>query len=161
MTSKLQIEALLTLSQKSPSFYVSFLKTLWEKEKLLVTSYFSFFPQRFLTIWRTICRFHQIWICCLQTHSYWNSLKFVVLERVNPLPGKVFQTLPNWKSLQTTNFKFDENSRKLSKWLENTVGKGEIARYEQFLLFPQCFQNACFPGASKGVIVWERVNPSI
>ena len=26
------------------------------------------------------------------------------------------------------------------KQLENTVGKGEIARYEQFLLFPQCFQ---------------------
>ena len=36
--------------------------------------------------------------------------------------------------------------------------KGEIARYEQFLLFPQCFQKACFPGASKGVIVWEWVN---
>ena len=29
--------------------------------------------------------------------------------------------------------------------------------YEQFLLFPQCFQKACFPGASKGVIVWEWV----
>ena len=42
--------------------------------------------------------------------------------------------------------------------VENTVGKGEIARYEQFLLFPQCFQNACFPGVSKGVIVWEWVN---
>ena len=41
--------------------------------------------------------------------------------------------------------------------VENTVGKGEIARYEQFLLFPQCFQKACFPGASKGVIVWEWV----
>ena len=41
----------------------------------------------------------------------------------------------------------------------NTVGKGEIARYEQFLLFPQCFQKACFPGASKGVIVWEWVKP--
>ena len=25
-------------------------------------------------------------------------------------------------------------------WVENIVGKGEIARYEQFLLFPQCFQ---------------------
>ena len=25
------------------------------------------------------------------------------------------------------------------KSLENTVGKGEIARYEQFLLFPLCF----------------------
>ena len=24
--------------------------------------------------------------------------------------------------------------------VENIVGKGEIARYEQFLLFPQCFQ---------------------
>ena len=23
------------------------------------------------------------------------------------------------------------------------MGKGEIAHYEQFLLFPQCFQKAC------------------
>ena len=50
------------------------------------------------------------------------------------------------------NFEFDEDTRKFSEWVENTVGKGEIARYEQFLLFPQCFQKACFPGASKGVI---------
>ena len=28
----------------------------------------------------------------------------------------------------------------LSVWVENIVGKGEIARYEQFLLFPQCFK---------------------
>ena len=41
---------------------------------------------------------------------------------------------------------------------EHFLGKGEIARYEQFLLFPQSFQKACFPGASKGVIVWEWVN---
>ena len=37
------------------------------------------------------------------------------------------------------------------------MGKGEIAHHEQFLLFPQCFQKACFPGVSKGVIVWELV----
>ena len=37
------------------------------------------------------------------------------------------------------------------------MGKGEIARYEQFLIFPQCFQKTCFPEASKGVIVWEWV----
>ena len=61
------------------------------------------------------------------------------------------------KDVADDNFKFDENGRKLSKWVENTVRKGEIARYEQFLLFPQCFQKACFPGASKGVIVWEWV----
>ena len=35
--------------------------------------------------------------------------------------------------------------------------KGEIAHYEQFLLFPQCFLKACFPGASTGIIVWEWV----
>ena len=29
---------------------------------------------------------------------------------------------------------------------------------EKFLLFLHCFQKACFPGASKGVIVWEWVN---
>ena len=34
------------------------------------------------------------------------------------------------------NFKFDENARKFSKRVENIVGKGEIARNEQFLLFP-------------------------
>ena len=53
------------------------------------------------------------------------------------------------------NFKFDENGRKLSKQVANTAGKGEIARNEQFLLFPQCFQKA--QEASKGVIVWEWV----
>ena len=54
---------------------------------------------------------------------------------------------------QTTNFrlfqtqrvcrhhlKFDENGRRILKLVENNVGKGEIARHEQFLLFPQCFQ---------------------
>ena len=39
------------------------------------------------------------------------------------------------------------NSMKMAesslKKVENTVGKGEIARYEQFLLFTQCFQKAC------------------
>ena len=61
------------------------------------------------------------------------------------------------KDFADDNFKFDENGRKLFKPVENTVGKGEIARYEQFLIFQQCFQKACFPGVSKGVIVWEWV----
>ena len=61
------------------------------------------------------------------------------------------------KEFADDNVKFDENGRKLSKRVENPVGKGKIARYEQFLLFPQCFQKGCFPWASKGVIVWEWV----
>ena len=62
------------------------------------------------------------------------------------------------KEFADNSFKFDENGRKLSKQVENTVGKGEIVRYKQFLLFPQCFQKACLPEVSKGVIVWEWVN---
>ena len=62
------------------------------------------------------------------------------------------------KEFPDDNFKFDETGIKLSKRVENTVGKGEIARYEQLLLLPHCFQNACFPGASKGVIVLEKTN---
>ena len=43
------------------------------------------------------------------------------------------------KFLQTT-ISYDENGRKFSKRVENTVRKGEIAHCEQFLLFPQHFQ---------------------
>ena len=59
--------------------------------------------------------------------------------------------------LQTTISDLTKVAETLSKWVENTVGKGEIACYEQFLLSLQCFQKDCFPGASKGVIVWEWV----
>ena len=41
------------------------------------------------------------------------------------------------KELGDDNFGFDENGRSFKR-VENTVGKGEIARYEQFLLFPHC-----------------------
>ena len=76
---------------------------------------------------------------------------------INPLPDDKILDWSILKQFTDNNFKFDENSRKFSKRVENTVGKGEIAHYEQFLLFPQCFQKACFPEASKGVIVWEWV----
>ena len=46
------------------------------------------------------------------------------------------------------NFNYDENGRKLSKRVENTVGKGEIARYKQFLLFP-VFSKGLFPRGAK------------
>ena len=37
----------------------------------------------------------------------------------------------------------------LSDQVENIVGKGEIACYKQFLLFPQCFQMQFDVDASK------------
>ena len=39
----------------------------------------------------------------------------------------------------------------LSDWVENIVGKAEIARHEQFLLFQQCFQKLPSVDASKWV----------
>ena len=77
---------------------------------------------------------------------------------LNPLPDDWILDSSKLKEFAVDNFKFDENGRKLSKQLESTVGKGEIARYEQNLLFPQCFQKTCFLEVSKGVIVWEWVN---
>ena len=55
---------------------------------------------------------------------------------------------PNFRLFQTERvcrrqFQFDEDGTKFFKWVENAVGKGEIARYEQFLLFRQGFQKAC------------------
>ena len=52
------------------------------------------------------------------------------------------------KEFADDNFKFDGNGRKLSKWVENTVGKGEIACYEQFPLSP-VFSKGLFPRGVK------------
>ena len=55
------------------------------------------------------------------------------------------------------NFKFNENGRRLTKWVENTIRKGEIACYEPFLLLPQCFRKTCTAYMYKQGLVSERV----
>ena len=60
-----------------------------------------------------------------------------------PFPKRQILDSSKLKEFADDNSKFDENGRKLSKQVENTVWKGEIAHYEQFLLFPQCFQKTC------------------
>ena len=61
-----------------------------------------------------------------------------------PFPERQIKDSSKLKKFADDNFESDENGIKFCKMLENTVGKGEIARYEQFLLFQ--------PG-----LVWERV----
>ena len=49
---------------------------------------------------------------------------------INPLPD---DKILDWSKLKWSadkNFEFDLKSRKYSKLVKNTVGKGEIARYE-------------------------------
>ena len=56
------------------------------------------------------------------------------------------------KGFADNNFKFDENGRKLLKWVENTAGNllktlwqdGEIARKEQFLLLATVFSKGLY-----------------
>ena len=52
---------------------------------------------------------------------------------------RLFQTQRDYKR----HYKFDKNGGMFCRGIENTVGKEEIARYEQFLFFPQCFQKIC------------------
>ena len=44
------------------------------------------------------------------------------------------------KEFADDKFKLHENGRMFLKQAGNTVGEGEVARCEQFLLFQQCFQ---------------------
>ena len=60
-----------------------------------------------------------------------------------PFPERQILYLSKLKEFADDNFECDENCGMFSIRIENTVGKGEIARYEQFLLFPQCFQKTC------------------
>ena len=60
-----------------------------------------------------------------------------------PLPKRQILDSSKLKAVADDNFEFDGNGRNFSYRVENTVGKGEIAHYEQFLLFPQCFQKTC------------------
>ena len=113
-----------------------------EKGEIAQDEQFHLFPRCFLcNLYLKILKKTQF-NCRLQRLLIWEDLKMPIMEWVNLFPNDKLWTLPNWKSLRTTIFKVDENGKKFTKRVENTVGKGEIARDEQFLLFPQCFQKA-------------------
>ena len=97
-------------------------KILSEKEKLLVTRRGE------------IARYEQFLLspqCFQETRTF---------------PKRQILDSSNSKEFADDIFKFNENGRKFCKRIENTVGKGEIALDEQFLLFPQCFQEICTVG---------------
>ena len=70
-----------------------------------------------------------------ETEYLW-SIGLALSQKTN---FRLFQT----ERVAADNFKSDENGRKFFAQLENMVGKGENAGYDQFLLFPQCFQMTC------------------
>ena len=76
---------------------------------------------------------------------------------VNPLPHMPILGPPSSSANKDMMSKIWTNGIQLPDWVENVVGKEEIARYEQFLLFPQCFQKLSVFDASKRVSMEWRV----
>ena len=78
------------------------------------------------------------------------------------LIAKVVNSLPNDKILDQSKLKGFADVKinvaqklKFILWrVENIVGKGENAGYQNFLLFPQCFQKASCIGSLKVMIGW-------
>ena len=61
----------------------------------------------------------------------------------NTFPKRKILGFAKLKEFADDNFKFDKKWQKVFKTFRNTVIKGEIARYEQFLLLSQCLQKTC------------------
>ena len=72
-----------------------------------------------------------------------------------PFPKRQILDFSKLRGFADGNFKFDENVRMFSQRVENTVGKVEIAHYEQFLLFPKCFPKTCTADTLKPGLVWN------
>ena len=132
-----------------------FLKTLYEKEKMLVTS-ISPFPIMFSTLPNTNFIFSLTFI--LSSANAFNldkskNLRFgkeissLITEQSVSLTLYLicqFWALPVQQQIKIWCHKYWQMGIQVSDWVENIVGKEEIACYEQFLLFPQCFQKLSF-----------------
>ena len=95
-------------------------------------------------------------ILFIETRDYKHVLYSIPVETM-------FHSLTNDKCLDQAKFKAfaDDNSNvdkmvifSVKERVENIVRKGENAGYQHFLLFPQCFQKASFPGSLKVGILW-------
>ena len=62
------------------------------------------------------------------------------------------------KEFSNDSSKVVENGGEFAELVENTVGKEENARNEQFLLFPHCFQKPNTADTYTPGLVWARVN---
>ena len=84
------------------------------------------------------------------------SLLLYIFWLTNP-PPMAFNPLPHMPILGSSNSAANKNMMskiwtkgvQLPDQVENIVGKGEIARYVQFLLFLQCFQKLSVVHVSK------------
>ena len=81
-----------------------------------------------------------------------------LLKSHQPIPRQQILDSSRLKGYADNNFKFDKNGRRLSKWVENTMGKGETAHYEQFLLFHSVFKRLVSQGRQKVSLCGKELN---
>ena len=108
---------------------------------MLENQHFLLFPQCFLSNPQEILSFWSPLICCLQMLSIWTSLNFVVgkIAELKLYPFPQCQILDSCK-LKEDNFKFDENSRKFSKRVYNTLGKRKLLVTSNFSFSDSVFK---------------------
>ena len=118
------------------------LKKLWKKEKMLVTSIFSFSHNVFEPVKDKLLSLGPHLKCHLSfSHNVFEPVKDILVIRA------IFEMLSadtfNLDQCQILFFGKDltlpQTSPGFYVSFENTVGKGEIARNTEFLLFPQRF----------------------
>ena len=76
------------------------------------------------------------------------------IKKKKPFPKRKNLDPSKLKEFADDNSKFDENGRKLSKRVENTVGKKDIAHYEHFPLFLQFSKDLNSGLFGKGLITF-------
>ena len=77
--------------------------------------------------------------CSFQLSSPYGS-------RINSLPNNKILASSRLKTFAENKLKVCSNYEFIHNRIENSVGKGENAGYQHFLLFPKCFQKPFFQG---------------
>ena len=80
------------------------------------------------------------------------------LVEYDPFPKQQILDSSKQKEFADDNFKFDENARTFSKQVENTVGKGEIARVFKILELQTHKNQGLFGKGLTGKQFWKRRN---
>ena len=75
-------------------------------------------------------------------------------KHINSLPNTNFLDWSKLKLFADDKLNVAEKLKFVLGRVENIVGKGENADYQQFLLFSQCFQTSSTLGSLKVGIVW-------
>ena len=110
---------------------------MWKKEKLLVTSNFSFSHSVFKRLVLQTC-----------------TLQGLIGKGFKPITRRQILDSSKVKKFADDNFEYDENGRTLSKRVENAVGKGAISP------FPTVFSKGLFPRGVKVSLCGNGLNNS-